>query len=236
MFFVQLFLLSACMALSPTASAAPYTFDPAEYRSNWPVMAMFTRGDGAVVKLYEVDADGVIASMGSDCVIEIEGQQYSAPHDANDGGTRCIAVSRGDAAEIYFFSNQVLGIPFATQVMQFDGYRFERVAGVGKRLASPFVHVRHHLEAYLTSVAILAAMGMILWGLFKITPKRKWWWVLQGIWFAAGGVMILLYLSLMMMSGFHSLLIPVAILSAVVVSLRMAWKFVRGRRANALAA
>jgi hypothetical protein len=198
-------------------------------------MAVFTRSDGAVVKLYEVDNDGVIASTGSNCLVEIEGQEYFAPHDANDGGTRCIAVSQGGAAEIYFFSNQDFGIPFATQVMRFDGYWFERIGGIGKTLISPVVHIRYHFWPYLSSVAVLASISLILWGLFKVTPKRKWWWLLHGIWFAAGGLMMLLYLSFVMMMGFQSPLIPVAILVAGVVSLRTIWKFVRRQRESTLA-
>lgn len=234
-FLVRFFLLSACIALSPSVFADPYTFDPSDFKTDGPLMAVFTRSDGVLVKLREVDNDGVIASTGSDCLVEVEGQEYFAPHDANDGGTRCIAVSQGGAAEVYFFSNQVLGIPFATQVMRFDGYRFERIGGIGKTLISPVVHIRYHFWSYLSSVVVLASISLILWVLYKVTPKRKWWWLLHGIWFTAGGVAMLLYLSFTMMSEFHSLFIPVAILAAGGVSLRMIWKYVRRQRGSALA-
>ena len=225
---VAFFLSSVLNVLSSVASANPYTFDPSDLQANGSVMMAFTRSDGAVVKLYDVDRDGVIASTGSDCVIEVDGQRYDAPHDNDDGGTRCIAVPKGGVAEIYVFPNSALGIPFATEVMRFDGYWFERVAGVGKRLMSPLVHVRYNLQAYLASVAILGTIGLIVWGLFKITPKRKRWWLLHGVWFAAGGMVILSYLGLMAMGGNHSLLIPFVILGTAVVCVRMAWKLRHG--------
>lgn len=227
---VEVLLLSVLNALAPVASANPYTFDPSDLQANGPVMMAFTRSDGAVVRLYDVDRDGVIASTGSDCVIEVDGQRYDAPHNNEDGGTRCIAVPKGGVAEIYVFPNSTLGIPFATEVMRFDGFWFERVSGVGKRLISPLVHVRYHLQAYLASAAILGTIGLIVWGLFKITPKRKWWWLLHGVWFAAGGTVILSYLGLMAMGGNHSLLIPFVIFGTAVVCVRMAWKLLHGRR------
>lgn len=223
----EFFLLSALSVFSPVAYADPNAFAPSEYKKAWPVMMAFTRSDGAVVRLYEVDRDGVIASTGSDCVIEVDGQRYDAPHDNDEGGTRCIAVPKGGAAELYVFPNSTLGIPFAVEVMRFDGYWFERVAGVGKRLMSPLVHVRYHLQAYLASVAILGTIGLFVWGLFKITPKGKWWWLLHGVWFTAGGMITLLYLALMSMGGNHSILIPFVIIGAGIASLRTVGRVMR---------